>query len=177
MLSAVAKPILVSTSLAPVLIAFGINGVAEGKGPFEYVSWFAASLVLLGLCLMILWFSKTQLEKQNLEIKSIKNSDKEVMTFLLAYLLPLVPAKTLYFGGHVATGIFVFCMFFLAIYHSSAFDFNPLLGLCGYHFYEVQSADGMSFLLITRSPILKPEQVTEVVQLFPYTFLALGRSK
>lgn len=177
MLSAVAKPLLVSTSLSPVLLAFGINGVAEGRGPLQYLPWFAASLVLLGLCLLILRFSKTQLEKQNLQVKSIKNSDKEVMTFLLAYLLPLVPAKTLDFSGHVATGIFVFCMFFLAIYHSSAFDFNPLLGLCGYHFYEVQSADGMSFLLITRSPILKPEQVTEVVQLFPYTFLALGRGK
>jgi hypothetical protein len=48
MLSAVAKPLLVSTSLAPVLIAFGINGVAEGRGALEYVFWFAASLVLVG---------------------------------------------------------------------------------------------------------------------------------
>jgi hypothetical protein len=167
----------VSTSLSPVLLAFGINSVAEGKGPLEYLPWFAASLALLGLCLLILRFSKTQLEKQNLQVKSIKNSDKEVMTFLLAYLLPLVPARTLGLSGHVATGLFVFCVFFLAIYYSNAFDFNPLLGLCGYHFYEVQSTDGMTFLLITRSPILKPEQVTEVVQLFPYTFLAVGRTK
>lgn len=177
MLNAVAKPLLVSTSLSPVLLAFGINSVAEGKGPWEYAPWFAASVSLLGLCLLILRFSKMQLEKQNLQVKSIKNSDKEVMTFLLAYLLPLVPARTLGFSGHLATGIFVFGMFFLAIYYSNAFDFNPLLGLCGYHFYEVQSADGMSFLLITGSPILKPEHVAEVVQLFPYTFLAAGRSK
>jgi hypothetical protein len=177
MLSTIAKPLLVSTSLSPVLLAFGINAMAEERPPWEYIPWFVASVGLWGLCLLILGFSKTQLEKQNLQIKSIKNSDKEVMTFLLAYLLPLVPAKTLGLSGHLATGIFVFCMFFLAIYHSNAFDFNPLLGLCGYHFYEVQSADGMSFLLITRSPILKPEQVIEVVQLFPYTFLALGRSK
>jgi hypothetical protein len=177
MLNAAAKPLLVSTSLAPVLVAFGINAVAEGKSPWEYLAWFLASAILLALCLLILRFSKTQLEKQNLSVTSIKNSDKEVMTFLLAYLLPLVPAHTLGFSGHVATGVFVFFMFFLAIYHSNAFDFNPLLGLCGYHFYEVQSADGMTFLLITKSPILKPAQVTEVVQLFPYTFLNIGRNQ
>lgn len=177
MLNTVAKPLLVSTSLSPVLLAFGINAIAEDKSPIEYVPWFVASIGLLTLCLLILRFARTQLEKQNLQIKSIKNSDKEVMTFLLAYLLPLVPAKTLGFSGNVATGVFVFCVFFLAIYHSNAFDFNPLLGLCGYHFYEVQSADGMTFLLITRTPILKPDQVTEVVQLFPNTFLTIERSK
>ena len=68
----------------------------------------------------------------------------------------------------------VFSIFFLAIYYSNAFDFNPLLGLCGYHFYEVQSEDGMTFLLMTRNHLLKPEQVAEVVQLFPYTFLNVG---
>src|SRR5713226_255486 len=67
MLSAIAKPLLVSTSLSPVLLAFGINGVAEAKSPWEYIPWFAASLALVVLCLLILRFSKTQLEKRSEE--------------------------------------------------------------------------------------------------------------
>jgi hypothetical protein len=174
MLNAIAKPLLVSTSMSPVLIAYGINAVADDKGPLEYLPWFGAAVGMVCLCLLILRFAKTQLEKQHLKVKSIKSSDKEVMTFLLAYLLPLIPAKTIGISGHYLTVVFVFSMFFLAIYYSNAFDFNPLLGLCGYHFYEVQSEDGMTFLLITSKHLLKPEQVAEVVQLFPYTFLNVG---
>ena len=162
MLNAIAKPLLVSTSMSPVLIAYGINALADEKGPWEYMPWFIAAISMVCLCLLILHFSKTQLEKQHIKVKSIKISDKEVMTFLLAYLLPLIPAKTIGISGHVL------------IYYSNAFDFNPLLGLCGYHFYEVQSEDGITFLLITRKHLLKPEQMVEVVQLFPYTFLNLG---
>ncbi len=176
MLNAIAKPLLVSTSMSPVLIAYGINALSDGKGPWEYLPWFGAAIGMVCLCLLILRFAKTQLEKQHLKVKSIKSSDKEVMTFLLAYLLPLIPAKTIGISGHYLTIVFVFTMFFLAIYYSNAFDFNPLLGLCGYHFYEVQSEDGMAFLLITRKHLLKPEQVAEVVQLFPYTFLNVGSS-
>ena len=160
--------------MSPVLIAYGINALADEKGPWEYMPWFIAAISMVCLCLLILHFSKTQLEKQHIKVKSIKISDKEVMTFLLAYLLPLIPAKTIGISGHVLTILFVFSMFFLAIYYSNAFDFNPVLGLCGYHFYEVQSEDGITFLLITRKHLLKPEQMVEVVQLFPYTFLNLG---
>lgn len=176
MLSKVAKPLLVSTSMAPVLIAFGINAISEGRGPWDYIPWFCAAIAMVCICLLILRFSKTKLEKQHLKVKSIKSSDKEVMTFLLAYLLPLIPAKTIGISGHYLTVVFVFSMFFLAVYYSNAFDFNPLLGLCGYHFYEVQSEDGMTFLLITHKHLLKPDQVAEVVQLFPYTFLNVGSS-
>jgi len=175
MLSAFAKPLLVATSLAPVLLAFGINGLAAGKDIWEYAPWFTAALFMVVLSLLILYFARTQLEKLNIKVKSIKNSDKEVLTFLLAYMLPLVPAKTFGLDGHIATTAFVIGVLFLAVYHSNAFDFNPLLGLCGYHFYEVQKDDDMTVLLITRFPILKPSQVTEVVQLSPYTFLTIGR--
>ena len=174
MLNAIAKPLLVSTSMSPVLIAFGVNALADEKRSWEYMPWFVAAICMICLCLLILHFSKTRLEKQHIKVKSIKSSDKEVMTFLLAYLLPLIPGKTIGISGHFLTIVFVFSMFFLAIYYSNAFDFNPLLGLCGYHFYEVQSEDGMTFLLITRKHLLKPEQVAEVVQLFPYTFLNVG---
>lgn len=176
MLSAIAKPLLVSTSLSPVLIAYGINAYSDGKDAWDYLRWFGAAILLVCLCLMIMQFAKTKLERQHLRFRSIKCSDKEVMTFLLAYLLPLIPAKTIGISGHTLTGIFVFVMFFLAIYHSNAFNFNPLLGLLGYNFYEVQSEDGMSYLLITRMHLLKSEQVAEVVQLFPYTFLNVGSS-
>lgn len=174
MLNAIAKPLLVSTSMSPVLLAYAVNAFVEGKEPREYLPWAGAAVGLVCLCLLILRFAKTRLERQRIKVKAVKSSDKEVLAFLLAYLLPLVPAKTIGISGHYLTLAFVFAVFFLAIYYSNAFDFNPLLGLCGYHFYEVQSEDGMAYLLITRKHLLKPEQVAEVVQLFPYTFLNVG---
>jgi hypothetical protein len=174
MLSKLAKPLLVATSMAPILLAFAVNAISEGRSFGDYWFWLVLAALLVCLCHLIMRFSSTQLQRQHLTIKSFKSSDKEVMTFLVAYLLPLVSAKSLGLNGHLLSIVFAVLVFFAAIYHSNAFDFNPLLGLFGYHFYEMQTDNGMTFLLITRRHLLKPNHRVEVVQLFPYTFLNVG---
>jgi hypothetical protein len=174
MLNKLAKPLLVASSLAPALFAYGIARLTDGKPVWDYAAWFLGAVMLIVACLAILRASRKRLEKQDMSIKSFKNSDKEVLAFLLAYLLPLAAEKTLDFPSHFAVALFVFAVLFLAILHSNAFDFNPLLGLFGYHFYEIESADGMPFLLITRNVLRRQTLDAEVVQLSDYTFLEIG---
>jgi hypothetical protein len=171
MLNKFAKVMLVSTSLAPVLGAFGMVSYSEGKPAWATVQWFVYAGLLLALCWLVLRFARTNGEKEMLLITSLRSADKEVLTFLLVYLLPLVARDALPVAK-IETTIYVFVIIAWAMYHSNAFYFNPLLGLLGYHFYEVASADGMSHMLITGRTIRKPSGNLEVVQLFDYTYLA-----
>jgi hypothetical protein len=174
MLNKLAKVMLVTTSLAPVLGAFGMISYSAGKPTWTTLQWFIYAALLLLLCWLVLKFAKSNIEKEVLSVNAIRNADKEVLTFLLIYLLPLVARDSLPVAKTEVT-IYVFLIIAWAVYHSNAFYFNPLLGLLGYHFYEVTSIDGMSHMLIATKTIRKPSATLEVVQLFDYTYLATDK--
>jgi MFS family permease len=165
---------LVATSLAPVLGAFGMISYSKGEPTWAALQWFICAALLLLICWLVLYFAKNQIEKEVLTINSVKNADKEVLTFLLVYLLPLVARDSPPMAKTEVT-VYVFFMIAWAVYHSNAFYFNPLLGLLGYHFYEITSADGMSHTLITTKTVRKAPVDLEVVQLFDYTYLAADK--
>lgn len=177
MLRPFAKALLVATSLAPVLGAYGINAISAGQSTCQIVRWFIIAGCLLAICLLIMEFMKKHEEIQTLAVKSIRTADQEVLAFLVAYLLPLIAKDTLGIEGDIWTILYVFALVFVAIYHNNSYHFNPLLGLCGYHFYEIEADDGMSFLLVTRQTLRKQRLSTRAVQLTDYMFLDLGDTK
>ena len=70
----------------------------------------------------------------------------------------------------------IFGIIFLAVFHSNAFHFNPLLGCIGYHFYEIEADDGMTYLLITSKTVTKQKMTSQVAQLADYIFLEVERA-
>ncbi len=164
---------LVATSLAPVLGAFGIISYGERESLVPALCWFLSALLLVILCLLLIWFSRVHIERETLSLASIRNTDKATLTFLLVYLLPLV-TKDAVPGSSAATTVYVFVIIAWAVYHSNAFYFNPLLGLFGYHFYQVTTRDGMEHVLLSTRTIRNPNQDLAGVQLFGYTYLDVG---
>ena len=138
--------------------------------------WFIVAFLLLVICLGVLHYSKNKLEFEFINIKEIKNADKEILTFLLVYLLPLVTQNTSVAATPELT-FYVFIIIAWAVYHSNAFFFNPLLGLSGYHFYEIISEDGMTHMLITTKTIRKTSIRIEVTQLFDFIYLATDKEE
>jgi hypothetical protein len=110
-------------------------------------------------------------ERQPFTMTKAKNSDKEVLTFLIAYLLPILTEHKFLFKDFGITTLAILVLLSISVYHGNAFDFNPLLGMCGYHFYEIEGADSLPYLLISRRSLKKPTGQVTVVQLFDYTFL------
>lgn len=115
---------------------------------FAIVLWFDSQRSLaLGLiggavlaviaCVTVIKLAARQLSKNDVVIKSIKPADKEIVGFVLAYLLPL--ARGTQFDG--VPMFVVLGVFFLVVMTSNAYHTNPLLGLIGYHFYEVTIED------------------------------------
>jgi hypothetical protein len=183
MLNKLAKLALVSTALAPICLTLWfveISGAWQSSLPWSAnlaahwhvgISYLMAALVLSGLCfgLVLLSASRQGLERLPVKIKSVKTVDKEIVGFLLVYLLPLINQGQNTISLPVL--VFVAVLFFFIVYNSHAYHFNPLLGFFGYHFFEVTIEGDITYVLITRQNITDCKAVSQVVQLTEYMIL------
>lgn len=174
MLNRFAKFLLVATSLSPVLGAVAVNQFALGKPLSGWLPWLAVALGLILLCWLLLQYAAGNAQKQTLRIGQFESNDKEVLAFLLAYLLPFISSKDMAFEGQWLTGAYILVIIFLVIGHSGAFHFNPVMGLLGYHFYGVKKSGGVSLLLISKAELRRPDQEVETVRLAHNIYLHTG---
>lgn len=183
MLNRLAKLALVSTALAPICLTLWFVEVSRvWQGDISWSenlanNWLVGSgyllsaLILSGLCFGLVWLSASSygLESLPVKIKSVKTVDKEIVGFLLVYLLPLINQSQSAISVPVL--VFVAVIFFFIVYNSHAYHFNPLLGFFGYHFFEVTIEGDITYVLITRQNITNCKSVSQVVQLTEYMIL------
>ncbi len=174
MLNNFAKFLLVSTSLAPVLGAVAVNQFARHEHWSRWGAWLGAGLLLVSLCWAMLRYAAKNSQKDLFHIKEFERNDKEVLAFLLAYLLPFVSAQNMAFTGEPLTGAYILGIIFLVFAHSGAFHFNPVMGLLGYHFYAVKSGDGVSHLLISKDELRRPGKDVQTIRLAHGVYLHTG---
>ncbi|SRR6266403_784108 len=163
------KLFLVSTSLAPIFLTLGFLAARESN-------WLLAAL-WTGLVILIVFATDhliraalQQLEVRELQIESARTSDREVIAFLIAYVMPLALTGTV--KNVDPWGVaWVVALFGIVVWGTHAYDFNPLLGLLRYHFFEVKSKSGVTYILITKRKIVSVEQITKVVRLTDYVLL------
>lgn len=162
---------LTSTAIAPVLLTYAWVAFQSGDSCVALVLA-AACVALVFVCWLLLRYAKNNLERMSFKPVSIEAADRENMGFLLLYLLPLFTAQfdalnwnvwipaILIFAGVVATGY--------------SYHFNPLLGLMGWHFYKVGTAEGVTYVLITKKQLRNATDTVEIGQLTEYIVLDLG---
>jgi hypothetical protein len=174
MLNTFAKFLLVSTSLSPLLGAVAVNKFAHGEPAVQWGAWVAVALLLVFLCWALLQYAAKNSQRHLYRIKEFERSDKEVLAFLVTYLLPFLSTEKMGFTGGWLTGTYVLVIIFLVIAHAGAFHFNPVMGLLGYHFYGVKNTDGVSHLLISRAELRRPGQEIQTVRLAHNIYLNTG---
>ena len=174
MLSRFAKFLLIATSLSPVLGAVAVNQIARHEHWTRWCGWFVGTLLLVFACWALLRYAAVNAQRQELRIKEFERNDKEVLAFLLTYLLPFVSAKETLFVGEWLTGAYIFGTIFLVFAHAGAFHFNPVMGLLGYHFYAIKNGDGVSHLLITKAELRRPGRDVQTVLLAHCIHLQTG---
>ena len=167
------KFVFVATALAPCAWAYSVNLFAHGENELAWL-WLGIGFGLFVICWLMLEGVKRFHQRQPLTTKKVKLADKEILAFLLAYLLPLAANVHVGFRGDILTAIFVYGVIALCVLHSNAFTFNPLLAILGYHFYEVEGDMGMTFLLLTRRTLHACESTFTVVQFGEYIFVETG---
>ncbi len=169
-----AKFLLVSTSLSPVLGAVAVNQIALGRQWYCWAPWLVAAILLAITCWGLLRYAARAIQADNFTIQEFERNDKEVLAFLLAYLLPFLSSKDLAFSGEWITGAYVFIIIFWVIAHAGAFHFNPVMGLLGYHFYAVKNAQGVSYLLISKKQLSRTAMPIKAVRLAYDIYLYKG---
>ena len=181
MLNKAAKLTLVATSLAPICLTLWFvefSKVWDNKLTFLkniatnwQVGWgyLAATVLMSLLCFLLVWLSGKNLEKLPVKIKAVKTVDKEIVGFLLVYLLPLINQSNNTIS--LPALIFIAVIFFFIVQNSHAYHFNPLLGFFGYHFYEATLEGDITYVLITKQNIADCKSINQVVQLTEYMIL------
>ena len=168
-MSKIGKLLLVATSLAPILGAFSVHSFAtcDAQGGFRYLG---IALALVLICWLILKGCKRTLPEETLKTARVKTADREVLAFLLVYLLPLF-TKDLIFTGNFFAPAYIFVVIGLCVYHSNSFTFNPGLSMMGYHFYEIEIKDGMNYLLVSKQTLRRNDNTIRVKELADYIYL------
>lgn len=174
MLNRFAKFLLVATSLSPILGAVAVNQYSLGKPISSWLPWLVVALLLVLICWGLLQYSARSAQKQTVRIAEFESKDKEVLSFLLAYLLPFLSAKNMAFEGQWIMGAYIMAVIFLVIVHAGIFHFNPVMGLLGYHFYGVKNSEGMTLLVISRAELRRPGTDVETVRLAHNIYLNTG---
>lgn len=174
MLNTFAKFLLVSTSLSPLLGAVAVNQFARGEPASRYGVWVAVALLLIFVCWAVLRYAAKNAQQHAYHIQEFERNDKEVLAFLITYLLPFLSTEKMGFAGDWLTGSYVLLIIFLVIAHAGAFHFNPVMGLLGYHFYAVKNENGVSHLLISTAEFRRPGQEVQTVRLAHNIYLHTG---
>lgn len=174
MLNNLARFLLVSTSLAPVLGAVAVSQYAHDEPWTRWLWWLVAALALVALCWMMLGYAARNAQKHLFRISEFERNDQEVVAFLLAYLLPFVSTGNMPFSHHWLIGVYILGIIFWAIAYAGALHFNPIMGLLGYHFYQVRNGDGMTQLLISKIELRQPGVEVETVRLAHHIYLHIG---
>lgn len=163
MLGRLVKFLLVLTAVAPIMLTWAFaHWRAHGVRGEQ-----AAAIVIAGLlavlCALIILGAEQQLPRHSFQAASLKHSDSEVVGFLVAYLLPLVSTR----AGDFDYAILAFVSLLLAavVWASESYSFNPLLTLLGFHFYEVENTDGVSYMLITKRDIRRCRDIDAIAEL------------
>jgi len=174
MLNTFATLLLVASSLSPLLGAVAVNQYTLDKPPSAWAPWLIIALLLVLICWGVLVYASKTGQKQKLKFEEFEDNNKEVLAFLLAYLLPLVSVKDTVADIHWLTGAYVLVIIFLVFTHARAFHFNPVLALLGYHFYGLKEKDGASVLLISRSELKRCGIELDTVSLAHNIYLHIG---
>jgi hypothetical protein len=174
MLNTSAKLLLVASSLSPVLGAVAINQFVLGKSVGAWLPWLVIAILLVVICWGLLKYAAGHAQRHKLTVEQFEDNNKEVLAFLLAYLLPLVSVKDTVADIHWLTGAYVLIIILVVFTHARAFHFNPVMGLLGYYFYGLKQPDGTSLLLITRKEAHRSGEKLETVCLAHNIYLHIG---
>ena len=172
MLSVIAKILLVSTALSPVLGAVAVISIADHQSWTTWIWLVAVALLLVILCWLLLEYARNSAQKDSLTIESLERNDREMLAFLFVYLLPFIRSTDGAYSGEWITILFVVCVIVLAMVHADALHFNPVMSLLRYRFYSIRDSQGVSGLLISRDRLHRTDRTLQVVRLAPNIYLS-----
>jgi len=173
-MSIIARLLLTSTAIVPVLLVFSIMGFWERKYLIA-LGLITVCVTMTLMCVGLIAYSKRNLERSEFRIISAEAADRENMAFVLLYFMPLFTSSLASLNWQLLISALVVMVALAATgYH---YHFNPLLGLMGWHFYKVGTSEGITYVLLTKKQIRNVHGSFQTVQLTEYILMDIGDKK
>lgn len=165
-----------STSLAPVLVTYAVVYAFEDENLMSWSENKALALAFVGVAGLLvalgaifLWLYPKRLDDDPFTITTLKSADRSVLAFVVAYLLPIAFTQTVHVRVEVL--VFVFLLLLVVVYRSDAYSVNPLLGIIGYHFYEVTTEGGVVYVVASKREIRNTRKPIRGMRISRFMFL------
>lgn len=154
------KTVLFVSAFSPTLIVVaGVRFFSIDKLDALSIQLIIIALFGTILPILIVICIKSQAEVMIFKAKKVESADYFLLVFIASYLSPIA-MKAVEVEFEV-TLLLVVVIFFVA-WMISNIPSHPVLYLCNYRFYKIESEDGMVYMLLTRRQIKSPKQITSV---------------
>lgn len=168
--------LLKASSIAPVCFTTSFIGFLNKNYYLLYGSLIAG----IGVCLasiIIIYLANERLQILNKQIISLKPVNKESNNNFLICILTLLGSGII-FQNNSMTIFFFICLIIYALFNQS-YNFNLLLSLLGYNFYEAQDTSGVGFILLSKIKLqsIEPQKIINVKQLHDYVYIYYDRNE
>lgn len=146
MANVVIRLVLFLSSYAPLLLIVAIRNYSLHRG----FSWSLVGLALLSLLVLFGYLRlASSLSPHNLTVKSATSKDGDAMSYIITYIFPFLDAP-LNDAAKAASLVLLFLVLGILYVNSNLIYTNPILNLCGYHVFQIETTDGKISALITR---------------------------
>lgn len=169
MLSKILQICLALSSITPIFFTLWFIEFSKTWILINGLIYILIAIFLTALSLVIIKISEKKLEKIPVNIKSISPSDKETLSFIFVYLLPLIFSNNIKVNLPIL--LFIIILFFFSVLTTHMYHFNPVLGLFGYHYYKIIIEGGATYILMTKKTIRNSKEVKQVIQISEYMLL------
>ncbi len=174
MLNWFAKILLTSTAMAPVALIYACFAYQAGDILATFVL-IVVCIVLVAVCFWLIRHARKKLGDFEFKVTTVEAADRENTGFLLLYLLPLFTEQfsALNWSAWVPTLL----IFAIIVGTGYSYHFNPLLRILGWHFYKVNTNEGVTYVLITKQQIRSVTKTIKVSLLTEYIVIDVGGSE
>lgn len=153
------KTTLLFSAFSPVLLSLAfVRYEAEGLVSSVYYLSAVGIVGILSVFLILHSLHKYS-QRTTFSAKKIKPNDHLLIGFIFSYFIPIIARSAqLDFGKTAAlTAILLFVLWLV-----SSVPAHPLLSVLGFRFYEVESANGFVYTVISRRELTSPADIKAV---------------
>jgi len=165
------KSLFALTALTPIALVYAWVAYSEDLIALSMIL-LLMTILLDGFCYIALKHAHRHLEAMPFKYNTAEPADQENISFILLYLSPLFVNKISDVNLNVL--IPTLTVYGMLVATSYTFQYNPLIALMGWHFYKVESREGITYVLLTTKKIKNIDQISKVGQLTGYMLLDLS---
>lgn len=169
------KALWIISISVPIWIGFAISWCITYKT--SQVSIIAIAIAIFITIAFVLSYSYgvKNLSKINISVSKVTPNDRPIIVFIISYILPFASIAFDAYNPVMFSGIAA--LVYLAMINSNSIPANPLMFAVGFHFYDIESENGIgNYLLMTRKIIRNKDEINVVNRVTEY-FLIMREDK